>query len=228
MSELNISASLMCADLSRLAEEVVELEQAGVDWLHFDIMDGNFVPNLTFGPDIVRALRPLSELPFDVHLMVHEPIRYVDEFIEAGADILVVHAEACGHLERTLSAIFDLGARPGVALNPATPLSALDYVLDNVELILLMTVNPGYAGQKLIPATIPKIADLADRLRREDCDIILQVDGNVSPENGRAMAAAGATAFVAGTASVFAEDMTRAEATRSLREAIEAGVAETP
>ncbi len=223
MSKLKISASLMCADLSRLAEEIAELEQAGVDWLHFDVMDGNFVPNLTFGPDIIRNLRPLSELPFDVHLMVHEPIRYLDRFVEAGADILVVHAEACGHLQRTLAGIRDLGARPGVALNPGTPLSALDYVLDDVDMVLLMTVNPGYAGQELIPATIPKIADLADRLHREDRDIILQVDGNVSPENGRAMAAAGATAFVAGTASVFAEGMTRAEGTGSLRKAVEEG-----
>ncbi len=226
MSDLTVSASLMCADLSRLSEEVTELERAGVDWLHFDIMDGNFVPNLTFGPDIVRSLRPLSQLPFDVHLMVHEPIRYLDRFIEAGADILVIHAEACAHLQRTLSAISELGARPGVALNPATPLSALDYVLDDVELVLLMTVNPGYAGQELVPATIPKIADLAERLKDEDRDIILQVDGNVSSENGRKMAAAGATAFVAGTASVFAEGMTRAKGTRALREAIEAGHAD--
>ncbi len=223
MNELKISASLMCADLSRLGEETAELEQAGVDWLHFDIMDGNFVPNLTFGPDIVRNLRPLSKLPFDVHLMVHEPIRYLDRFIEAGADILVVHAEACAHLQRTLASVRELGARPGVALNPATPLSALDYVLDDVDMVLLMTVNPGYSGQELVPATIPKIADLADRLHREDRDIILEVDGNVSPEKGRKMAAAGATAFVAGTASVFAEGMTRAEGTRALREAIEAG-----
>jgi len=138
----------------------------------------------------------------------------------------VVHAEACGHLQRALAAIRDLGAKPGVALNPATSLSALDYVLDDVDMVLLMTVNPGYSGQELVPATIPKIADLADRLQREDRDVVLQVDGNVSPENGRTMAAAGATAFVAGTASVFAEGVTRAEATRSLREAIEAGVAE--
>jgi ribulose-phosphate 3-epimerase len=155
--------------------------------------------------------------------MVHEPIGYLDRFVEAGSDILVVHAEACSHLQRTLAAIRDLGAKPGVALNPATPLSALDYVLDDVDMILLMTVNPGYSGQELVPATIPKIADLADRLQREDRDIILQVDGNVSPGNGRKMAAAGATAFVAGTASVFVEGMTRAEGTRALRDAIEAG-----
>jgi ribulose-phosphate 3-epimerase len=226
MKGLKISSSLMCADLLRLKDEIAELEAAGVDWLHFDIMDGHFVPNLTFGPDVVRNLRPASELPFDVHLMVDEPIRYSDRFIEAGADILVVHAEACRHLQRTLAAIRDLGAQPGVALNPATPLSALDYVLDDVDMVLLMTVNPGYAGQELVPATIPKIATLADRLEREKRDIILQVDGNVSPENGRKMAAAGATAFVAGTASVFAEGVTRAEGTRALREAVQAGADE--
>lgn len=223
---MKISASLMCADLARLGEEVAELEQAGVDWLHFDIMDGSFVPNITLGPGLIQALRPHSKLPFDVHLMVQEPIRYLEDYVGAGADLLVVHAEACSHLQRTLAGVRDLGARPGVALNPATPLSALDYVLDDVEMILLMTVNPGYASQKLVPATIPKIADLAARLRAEGRDLVIEVDGNVSPENGRRMAAAGATAFVAGTASLFAEGVTKAEGTRRLREAIEEGARE--
>jgi len=218
-----ISASLMCADLTRLGEDIAELEAAGVDWLHFDIMDGHFVPNLTFGPDLVRNLRPITKLPFDVHLMIEEPIRHLDRFREAGSDIIVVHAEACGHLQRTLAAIRDLGAQAGVALNPSTPLSALDYVLGDVDLILLMTVNPGYAGQKLIPSTIPKIAELAERLAREKRSIHLQVDGNVSFENARTMAANGANCFVAGSSSVFAEGMTRAEGTRRLREAVLAG-----
>jgi len=215
-----ISASLMCADLTRLGEDIAELEQAGVDWLHFDIMDGHFVPNLTFGPDLLRNLRPVTELPFDVHLMIEEPLRYLDRFREAGADLLVVHAEACGHLQRTFAAIRDLGAQPGVALNPSTPLSALDHLLDDVDLVLLMTVNPGYAGQQLIPATIPKIAQLAERLRQERREIILQVDGNVSFENAAQMAAAGATCFVAGSSSVFTPGLTREEGARRLREAV--------
>ncbi|MGQ9730441.1 MAG: ribulose-phosphate 3-epimerase [Candidatus Zipacnadales bacterium] len=221
-----ISASLMCADLTRLGEDIVELERAGVDWLHFDIMDGHFVPNLTFGPDFVRRLRPITILPFDVHLMIEEPIRYVKEFVEAGADILVVHAEACRHLQRTLATIRDLGAKPGVSLNPSTPLVALDYVLDDAELILLMTVNPGYAGQQLVPATLPKIVALAERLQREKRNLILQVDGNVSFENARKMAAAGATAFVAGSSSLFAEGLSREQGVRQLREAVNAGALE--
>jgi len=217
-----ISASLMCADLTRLGEDIAALEAAGIDWLHFDIMDGQFVPNLTFGPDLIGNLRPVTKLPFDVHLMIEEPIRYLDRFREAGSDIIVVHAEACGHLQRTLAAIRDLGAKAGVALNPSTPLSALDYVLDDVDLVLLMTVNPGYAGQKLIPSTIPKIGELAERLGREERSIILQVDGNVSFENARLMAAQGANCFVAGSSSVFAAGLRRPEATRRLREAVEA------
>jgi len=224
--ELRISASLMCADLVRLGEDVAELERAGVDWLHFDIMDGHFVPNLTLGPVLIERLRPYSKLPFDVHLMIEEPIRYLEDYTRAGADLLVVHAEACRHLQRTLARIRDLGAKPGVALNPSTPLTELDYVLDDVDMVLLMTVNPGYASQELIPSTIGKIADLAEQLSGEGRDIIIQVDGNVSPENGRRMAAAGATAFVAGTASIFAPGVTRAEGVRRLREAIEAGARE--
>ncbi|MBM3500607.1 MAG: ribulose-phosphate 3-epimerase [Armatimonadetes bacterium] len=216
-----ISASVMCADLTRLGEDIAALEAAGVDWLHFDIMDAHFVPNLTFGPDLIRNLRPVTRLPFDVHLMIEEPIRYLDRYREAGADWIVVHAEACGHLQRTLAAIRDLGARPGVALNPSTPLSALDYVLDDADLVLLMTVNPGYAGQRLVEATLPKIGQLADRLAEEGRNTILQVDGNVSFENARRMALQGARCFVAGSSSVFAEGLTRAEGTRRLREALE-------
>jgi len=215
-----ISASLMCADLTRLGEAVAELEAAGVDWLHFDIMDGQFVPNLTFGPDIIAALRPLTKLPLDVHLMVEEPARYAGRFREAGADVLVLSAEACTHLQRSLQQVRDLGARCGAALSPATPLSALEYVLDDVDLILLMTVNPGYAGQKLVPATIGKIARLRQMLAAEGRDIAIQVDGNVSFESAPLMAEAGATIFVAGSSSVFAPGMTLAEATARLRTAL--------
>jgi ribulose-phosphate 3-epimerase len=215
-----ISASLMCADLTRLGEEVANIEALGVDWLHFDIMDGHFVPNFTFGPDVIRALVPVTGMPFDVHLMLDEPGRYVEAFVKAGSDILVVHAEACIHLPRVLQEIRDLGARPGVALNPATPLGALDYVLDDVDMVLLMTVNPGFAGQTLVPRTMEKIAHLRKRLDDEGRETILQVDGNVSFENAARMAAAGADCFVAGSSSLFCADMDRKAAYARLRETI--------
>ncbi len=222
---LKISASLMCADLRHLEDQLRQMEAAGLDWLHFDIMDGHFVPNFTFGPHFVQQVNAMSDLPCDVHLMVEHPDQYIPVFIEAGADIVVVHQEACTHLNRTLQLIRREGASPGVALNPATSLQTLDYVLDDVDLVLIMTVNPGFAGQKLVPATLDKIAHAYERLAETARDIDLQVDGNVSPENARKMCAAGANVLVAGSASVFRPGAAIAEATAELRRAAREGAA---
>ncbi|REJ37361.1 MAG: ribulose-phosphate 3-epimerase [Bacillota bacterium] len=157
---LVLAPSLLSADFARLAEEIARVEPEA-DWLHLDVMDGHFVPNITFGPDLVRAVRSVTRLPLDVHLMIEEPDRHLEAFARAGADILTVHVEACPHLQRTLQHIRDLGCRAGVALNPHTPLDNIRYVLDDVDLVLLMTVNPGFGGQKFLPAVLPKVRRLA-------------------------------------------------------------------
>jgi len=195
----------MCANFKNLAADVQRLNEAGAAYMHFDIMDGAFVPNFTLGPDVMRHVRELTSVPFDIHLMVLRPEEHLARFDIREGDYVSIHAEACYHIERTLKSIRDLGARPMLALNPATPLSVLDYVLDALDAVLILTVNPGYAGQKLIPATLTKIADLKRRLGEQGrYDIEIEVDGNVSVENARLMRARGADIFVAGTASLFA------------------------
>ncbi len=196
-----IAPSLLSANFARLEQELQALEEARVPWLHLDIMDGNFVPNITFGPPVIASLRKCSKLFFDVHLMIEAPERYLDDFHKAGADILVVHAEATKHLQRTLSAIRKLGILSGVSLNPATPLNILEYVLDDVDMILLMSVNPGFSGQSFIPATFDKIRALRSML--DDAGkghIRIQVDGGVDPQNIAALVDAGADIFVSGSA----------------------------
>ncbi len=196
-----ISPSLLSANFARLEEELQALEQANVSWLHLDIMDGNFVPNITFGPPVIAALRKCSKLFFDVHLMIEAPERYLDDYHKAGADMLVVHAEATKHLQRTLSAIAKLGMKSGVSLNPSTPLNCLEYVLDDVDMILLMSVNPGFSGQNFIPSTFNKIRNLRSML--DDAGkghIKIQVDGGVDPQNIAALIDAGADIFVSGSA----------------------------
>jgi ribulose-phosphate 3-epimerase len=197
--KIKLAPSILCADFARLGEQFQELEAAGADILHFDIMDNHFVPNLTFGPPLMEKLRPVTKLPFDAHLMVEEPKEIIDDSVKAGANMVCVQAEACRHLQRTLAHIRSLGARVGVALNPATPIEDIHYVLDDVDYILLMSVNPGFAGQKFIPSALNKLYDLAELLRCEEREIEIHMDGNVVPENIGELAEAGASTFVIGS-----------------------------
>ena len=213
-----LSPSLLSADCGRLAETLAELRSAGVEWVHWDVMDGHFVPNMTFGQHVIRGLRKASDLFFDVHLMIEEPERYLADFQAAGAQMLVVHAEATRHLQRTLAEIRRLGMQAGVALNPATPLSALEYVLDDVDMVLLMSVNPGFGGQTFLPSTYAKLRRLRamlDAAGRSGC--LVQVDGGVDVENTPALVAAGASVLVSGSA--FFKKPPYAERLRAFTEA---------
>jgi ribulose-phosphate 3-epimerase len=212
-----ISASILAADFARLGEEVRAIADAGADMIHIDVMDGHFVPNLTVGPGVVKALRPLTDLPFDVHLMIAPVDPYIDAFLDAGANVLTVHPEAGAHLHRTLQRIRGGGARAGVALNPATPLSALDHVLDGADLVLAMSVNPGFGGQEFIDSSLAKIAALRARIDACGRAIDLEVDGGITPATAPRAVAAGADLLVAGTAAFAGGTQAYAGNVRRLR-----------
>src|SRR6476469_2921693 len=212
-----IAPSILSADFAKLGEEVCAVDQAGADWIHIDVMDGHFVPNLTIGPGVVKALRTHSAKPFDVHLMISPVDPFLDAFAEAGADIITVHPEAGPHLHRTLQRIRALGKKAGVSLNPATPASALDYVLDDLDLVLVMTVNPGFGGQKFIASQLGKIETIGERIVQRGLKVELAVDGGIDPETAREAVGAGATDLVAGTAAFRGGPSAYAENIEALR-----------
>ena len=202
---MRIAPSILSADFGRLAEEVRAIEAAGADWVHVDVMDGRFVPNITIGPPVVKAVRRVTDLPLDVHLMIVEPERYVEDFAKAGADVITVHYEASPHLHRTLQHIRSLGKKAGVSLNPHTPADGLTYVIDQLDLILVMSVNPGFGGQEFIPSVVPKIAQLRSLIDQSGNDVALEVDGGIKPGTARTVTRAGADTLVAGSA-IFGAD----------------------
>jgi ribulose-phosphate 3-epimerase len=217
-----IAPSILSADFSRLGEEIAAIEAGGADYVHVDVMDGHFVPNITIGPLVVEAVRRVTTLPLDVHLMIENPDRYIPDFAKAGSDIIVVHAEATHHLHRTVQLIKSLGKKAGVSLNPATPLNLLDYVLEDLDLVLLMTVNPGFGGQSFIDACIPKIQMLRGIMDRRGIEAELEVDGGVKTDNIARIAHAGADVFVAGSAVFGSPDYaaTIAELKRRAKEPV--------
>ena len=202
-----LAPSLLSADFVRLAEEIARVEAAGADWLHLDIMDGHFVPNLTFGPPVVAAIRKISKLPLDVHLIVSNPAALVEQFAEAGADYLTVHVETEPHLHRLVNRIRELGVKPAVTLNPATSVDLLDEILSEVDMVLVMSVNPGFGGQKFIPASLDKIRRLRQKLKRLDRQVLIEVDGGVNQETAPQLIEAGVDVLVAGSAVFGSADM---------------------
>lgn len=216
-----LAPSILSADFTRLGEEIRAAEEAGADWIHLDVMDGHFVPNMTIGPLVVEACRRATRLPLDVHLMIEQPERYLEAFARAGADCLTVHVETCPHLHRTLQQIRDFGVRPGVTLNPATPAVLLKEVLHMVDLVLVMTVNPGFGAQSFLPETLPKVAELRAMLNAINPSAWLEVDGGVSTTTLPQLVAAGANAFVAGNA-VFKHPQGTGAGVRALKAALAA------
>ncbi|HDZ24493.1 MAG TPA: ribulose-phosphate 3-epimerase [Desulfobacteraceae bacterium] len=204
--EKKIAPSILSADFARLGEEIHAVEEAGADYIHIDVMDGHFVPNITIGPMVVKAVRQVTDLPLDVHLMIENADLFVEAFRDAGADILTVHAEAVTHLQRTLAYIRGQGMKAGVSLNPATPLCVLDHVLEDTDMVLVMTVNPGFEGQKFIRSMIPKVKTLSEIIRSKGLEMEIEVDGGIGPDTIGEISSAGANVFVAGSAIFYSQD----------------------
>ena len=221
--EIQVSASILCADFMRLGDEIKKCEDAGVDLIHVDVMDGHFVPNMTIGPQVVNAIKPIAmqgNLPLDVHLMVENPESLIPSFIKAGADIITVHVETCNHLHRTLQHIRELGAKPSVTLNPGTPLMQIEEVLGAVDQVLVMSVNPGFGGQHFIPGTLDKISRLREMLTKRGLDHVdIEVDGGIKTQNAPEVVAAGATVLVVGT-GIFNSKRSIVENIENLRQAL--------
>jgi len=212
---IKIAPSILSADFARLGEEIKDVEKGGADYIHVDVMDGHFVPNITIGPLIVEAIRPITSLTLDVHLMIEQPDRYIPEFAKAGADIITVHVEACPHLHRTIQLIRSFGIKAGVVLNPHTPVSTIQHVLEDIDMVLLMTVNPGFGGQSFIHSVLPKIQEVSRMVRERGLQVDIEVDGGVNVETARLCVEAGANVLVAGSAIYNEKD--RAQAIRIIR-----------
>lgn len=207
---VKIAPSILAANFAKLGEEVLEVEKAGAELIHIDVMDGHFVPNITMGPIVVEALRPLTKLPLDVHLMIENADRYIEAFAKAGADYITVHVEASPHLHRTIQLIRSFGVKPGVVLNPHTPIESIQHVLEDIDMVLFMTVNPGFGGQKFIHSVVPKVKQLADLIKERNLSIEIEIDGGINAETIIPCVEAGATIFVAGSAIYNAPDKGKA------------------
>lgn len=219
---IKIAPSILAADFGKLVEEVKDVEKAGADLIHVDVMDGHFVPNISFGSIAMDAIRPHTDLPLDVHLMIENPNQYIEQFAKAGAAYITVHVEACRHLHRTIQLIRSYGVKPGVVLNPHTPIETIKHILEEIDMVLFMTVNPGFGGQKFIHSVVPKIKELSDIIKEKNLDVAIEIDGGVNAETIVPCAEAGATIFVAGSAIFGKED--RTAALNAIKEAGEAAL----
>ncbi|MEK5333975.1 ribulose-phosphate 3-epimerase [Lysinibacillus sp. FSL W8-0992] len=217
---IQIAPSILAANFAKLGEEVKDVERAGAKLIHIDVMDGHFVPNISFGSIVLDAIRPLTDLPLDVHLMIENPDQYIEQFAKAGADYITVHVEACCHLHRTIQLIRSYGVKPGVVLNPHTPIESIQHILEDIDMVLFMTVNPGFGGQKFIHSVVPKIKALSTIIKERNLDVAIEIDGGINAETIVPCAKAGATIFVAGSAIYSKEDRTAA-----LQEILTAGEA---